>query len=329
MPNAFMNLIAKVLAFSDAISNSNPLLKNVDWDREQLGIPVTDPRATPYTIDPQATFLVFNGQRTTAIDGTTAFTVTLSPLDPSTYRFTAVSGTPPGLRTNRNLALNGSAVTIAVNANQTVNISVVSAADFTGTIVGDIVFIPGPITGDAATPFSALNQGFWQVLSVVTSKNLVLTRLPGQSFSGTSETQTLTASSQVQAFSAAGVQVGDIVDITAGFSVGTRTTFVVKTVTATFFEIVASTPIALDTSVLPGATGLIFYTLGRTFLYIEVDQEAAVQVNNDVGQTQRVAPIIPADPLNVGIYMKKGPAYALSIVNRTVFPLHALVISAL
>jgi len=328
---SLLNLTTKIVAFSDQVASSNPLQKNVDWTRDIQGIFVSNPKSDGFTVDPGSSLLIFNGLRTTTIDGTTTFAVTLSSLDQSVYRFTVTAGTPMGTRTDRALTLNGIAVTFAANINQTADVTVPALApfDFSAVSAGDTVFVPGPTTGDASTPFSVLNQGFWQVLSVVNSKHLVLARFAGEQFSGTSETQTLTASSQFQAFSSTGVQVGDTVDISAGFSPGTHRTFVVKTVTSQFFEIVSTTPIAQESGIMPGATGLIFYTQGRTFLYIETDQEAAVQVNNDFGQTQRISPIVAADPAQVGVYMKRGAVFALTLVNRSTSPLHALVISAL
>jgi len=328
---SFLNLTTKITAFSDQVINNNPLLKNVDWTRDQQGILVTDPKSIPFTIDPNSSLLIFNGLRTTTIDATTTFAVSLSILDPSTYRFTVTAGTPMGTRTDRALTLNGIALTLTVLTNATLDVVVQTGALFNlGSVQsGDTVFIPGPLTGDAVTPFNALNQGFWQVLSIISATHIVLVRPAGQSFSGATETQTLTANSQFQAFSAAGVQVGDTVDITAGFSQATRRTFTIKTVTSQFFEIVSATPLALDTGIQPGAAGMIFYNNGRTFLYIEADQEAAVQVNNDTGLTQRISPIIAGDPANVGVYMKRGNTFALTLVNRSQSPLHALVISAL
>lgn len=327
---AFLNTFFKIQAYGDTSINSNPKLKYVDWQRDMMGVIVDDPGSKPYTVDPGASKVIFNGTRSTTIGSATAFDVTLSPLDPSRYRFTWNGGQNPGLRTDRGLQLNGEAVTIAVNANSTVNMSVpaLSAHDFTTVVGGDIVFIPGTSTGDSAGPFSILNEGFWQVLAVVSSTNIVLSRPVGVSFGATSETKTLTSNAQLQAFSANGVQVGDVVDISAGFPLALERAFELVTVTSTFFEVESSSALPVTPGNVPGVSGMIFYSDPKNFIYIEVDQEAAIQVNGDTGQSNRLSPIEAGNPSAPGMYMKRGVTWSLTIVNRSQVTLNAFVIQS-
>jgi len=328
--DAFLNVTRKIQAYGDKTINSNPRLRYVDWNRDNSGVIVSDPKSQAYEVDPGATLLIFNGTRSTTIGVATAFDVSLSSIDPSRYRFTWNGGSNPGLRTDRALTLNTIAVTFTVNPNNTVNVTVPSLApfDFTGMLGGDIVFIPGPTTGDGATPFSVLNQGFWQVLAVITTKNLVLARPAGVSFDATGETQTLTSNSQFQAFSANGVQVGDVVDINNGFPLAIERAFPIVTVTSTFFEVESTLPLPVIAGNIPGTTGMVFYTNAKSYLYIEVDQEAAVQVNGDTGQSNRLSPIEPGNSDKPGWYEKFGVTWALSIVNRSSVSLNAVVITA-
>jgi hypothetical protein len=221
-------------------------------------------------------------------------------------------------------------VTMTVLANQTMNVAVpaLSAHDFTGVVVGDTVFLPGISTGDISSPFSVLNAGFWQVLAVISTIRIVLGRLPGVNFSGTTETQTPTTNLQLQAYSTAGVQAGDVVDISNGFPLSLEKSFTIDVVTSTFFEIVSTMPLPLVTGNIPGISGIVFYFDAKSFLYVEADQEAAVQVNGDGGQSNRLSPIEPNNTDLPGIYMKRGATWSLSIVNRSTTTLNVVCIHA-
>lgn len=326
--DAFLNVTMKLLAFGDKSLNSNPRLRYVDWNRDASGIQVRDPKAESHSIDPGATKLIFDGTRATTISGSSAFAVSLSPLDPSRYRLTWTGGTNPTFRTDRSLALNGIAVTIAVQANSTIIMSVPAGPDFTGVNAGDTVFIPDASTGDTAGPFSPLNGGFWQVLAVLSSTSLSLARFAGVDFAATNEVVTVTSAPQLQAFSTAGVQVGDKVDISAGFATSTRKTFDVVAVTSTFIEVISTTALPPETGITPGTTGMIFYTDSKSVIYVEVDQEACIRLNGSTDNSQRLSPIEAGNPDRPAPYFKRGPAWSLSIVNRAPVTLNVVVIHA-
>jgi len=328
--DATLNVTLKILAFGDRNVNSNPRLRYVDWSRDASGIQVRDPKVEAHAIDPGATKLIFDGTRATSIALSTAFSVTLSPLDPSRYRITWTGGTNPTFRVDRGLTLTGIAATFLVYANNTVNLSVpaLAAFDFSSVSPGDTVFIPSTASGDPAGPFSPLNGGYWQVLAVLDSKNLSMARFAGSDFEAVNETVTLTANSQLQAYSTTGVQTGDRVDISAGFAAATRKTFEIVTVTSTFIEVMSTTALPPETGVTPGTSGMIFYTDAKSFLYIEGDQEAAVRLNGSTDNSQRMSPIEAGNPDRPGQYLKRGPAWSLSIVNRAPVTLNVVVLHA-
>jgi hypothetical protein len=201
-----------------------------------------------------------------------------------------------------------------------------ASPEFAGVVVGDTVFVPNTNTGDSANVFSAANSGYWTVISVVSTSSLQLARPAGEDFAATPETQTPVSAAQVQIFSASGVQVGDAVDISAGFSFSD--TFTVAAVTANFFEVVSSKIIPSEVGVTPGASGMIFYTDTKNFLYVEVDQEAVVRLNGASGNFDRLSPREPGSPTMPGVFMKLGPVWSLVIVNRSTVTLSALVIHA-
>lgn len=225
------------------------------------------------------------------------------------------SGAPAALRTLRSFNSSGVPITFTINNNATADVTI-GSGNFNAT-VGDNVWVPGPTTGDMPTPFNVLNQGLWVVISASTTK-ISLTRLAGMAFSGVSETQTPTSNSQFIIFSSAGVQVGDSVDISAGFSLVTQATYIVTSVTPTTFEFVSTNELPLEVGILPGSTGLTFYGSTKRFVRIEVDQEAVVRFNNDTTNNTRLSPLSAGDPEQVAWIEKAfGPTWQLVIVNRS------------
>jgi hypothetical protein len=326
--DATLNVVTKILAFADAEISSNPRLKAVDWLRDISGVPVADPQSELYTIAPGGSRTVFDGTFASTIDGTTTFDLSLSTLESSRYRMTHTGGTAPGIRTGRGLTLNGIAVTFTVNANGTVTITVPPGSDFTNVQVGDNLFVPHTTTGDSSSPISVLNAGYWEVLAKTSNTNITVVRPSGTDFEGVTQTVNLTSNTQIRAYSADGVQVGDSMDITAGFSLSTRKTFEVTAATDLFVEFTSTTPLAAQSGILPGATGLVFFDENKQFLYIEANQECAVRVNGDTGNFQRLSPPDASNSLMPAQYMRRGPTWLLSIVNLSSTSVNVVVIHA-
>ena len=328
--SAYLNLITKIQAFADQTATNNPRLRYVDWLRDMSGLTVDNAQAEAHTIEGEGSKTIFSGTRSTTLDGTTSWSVELSSLSPSRYRFTWTGGTGPTLRTSRSLTLDTEEITFTVNANATLSVSVDAGSTSTlaAVTVGDHIFIPHTTTGDAANVINVANAGFWSVLSKADSRNVVLERLAGEDFNGYSETVTLTENAQFVAFSSSGVQAGDAVTISAGFAIGAKKTFDVDLVTDTWFEVISTTALAEETSIEPGAAGMIFYSDNKQFIYIEADQDCVVRVNGDTGDYQRISPIDASEVNRPGVWMKWGPTWSLSGVNKTAQDLRINVIYA-
>lgn len=304
-----------LVIYEDTNANNNPLFRYVDWRKTTPSVEVTNPLSRRYTLPPDSSLLVFSGVQTTSIDGTSTFSISLNPVLASTYRITHTGGTAPAFRTDRALTLSGSTITVAVNNNATATFTT-SAGSFLAVQVGDVVFVPTAATGDAVSPFSALNGGYWVVLARIAA-TVTLARPAGVGFSGVSEAVLLTANSQLQAFSSAGVQVGDTIEISAGFSPITQKAFVVSSVTPSRVEFMSAESLPLETGIMPGAAGMIFYNDAKRFLRIEVDQEAAVRLNGDTSNNVRLSPIAISDENNVAWMESWGTSWSLEVVNRS------------
>lgn len=326
---AKLTIANKFMAFMDAEATSQPQLKAFDWALSIKAATVNDPKMYAGSIPAGSSQIIFDGQRSTSIDGTTAFTSSLSTLDAGTrYRFTWTGGTSPGLRTDRGLTLSGQNLTVVLNADSTVNFQL-GGGTFGTTAVGDTIYIPGAATGDGApTPISATNTGFWVVLAVLGATNIQCARLPGESFTASGETVALTANTQFQAFSAAGVQVGDSVRISAGFAQASRRTYTVDRVTSTWFEVRSTVPIAAESGKLPGAAGMVFYTDAKRLVHVEVDQEALARFDADVGDSGTMSPVQPGDKTQPGWRTAMGSVYKLVVVNQSGVTLNFICLTA-
>lgn len=320
---SLISLFSRIYAYGDAGAISNPTLRHFDWSRKVEGQTIDRATSETFEIPPGETLELFSGVRSLGVDGTTAFDISINAQKPGVYRVTAVSGTAPGFRTSRALALNGEVVTVTINNNATARfaLSSISAGTFAAVNVGDVVFVPSVATGDGASPFSALNGGFWSVIgkgpvSAVPNKALTLVRLAGEEFEGAAEVVTLTSNNQLTAHSAAGVQVGDKVDISAGFSSVSWQTYEISAVTPSWIEFTSGANLPLESSIIPGAAGITVYTHAKRFLRVEVDREAVARLNGSTDNSCRLSPVIAGDAENAGWFESWGTTFSLSIVNR-------------
>jgi hypothetical protein len=339
---AFLNLNVSIVGYEDTPPTSAPLLQDVDWTRPLRGVSVTAPGRVPVAPIPAGgSITVLNGTRTLTVDGTTAFTVTLDPLDATQYFLTWTAGTTPGFRADRGLTLNGDTLSVTPQANGSVLFSITNLVlgSFAGVNVGDNVWIPGVSTGDPSGPFNPINEGLWVVLSTVDSQNVILVRPPGSTLGYLAQTGVvITANIQLQAFSAAGVQVGDQVDISLGATLPSPliNTFDVTGVTGQRLQIRSTNPLPVPSTITPTAAGIVVYSQAYNFIYLEADQDCAVQANGDTSMNQRMSPWVPGGACSLapgalgkpGQYMKTGPTWELTIVNRSVNTLNVVLIVA-
>lgn len=312
-----LSFFLKVLGYDDLPQTNNPTRRGINLDIAQANVPVDNPQTQAFQIDPGDAVTVVDGTRATGINGTTSFNLTLSPLDPSIYRATwAGAGASPAFRTDRAIDCTGIALTLAANPNLTVTVTAGSGTPFSAVLAGDVVFIPGTMTGDAAGPFNSLNEGFWTVLSA-TSTVLTLARDPGIVWSGASEVVTPAAAIDIQAFTSTGVQIGDTVDISAGFAAAAQRAFDVTAVNPKWIEFRSTAPLGEESGVVPTASGFIVYTSRKRHTAILADQEIVVRYNGDTGNLNRVEPLLAGQLGFEGYQVKFGTVWKLVIYNRS------------
>lgn len=315
---SLLNRTSHIVVYDDIQqAPSSPQRRIADWKRANTRVPVLSPKSQSFEIAPLSESVIFNGIRSLTHDNTSQYDLALvSASLPSQYRIKWTgTGTAPGFRTNRNLTLTGGTLTTVLNANQTITVTHSGGAVFGAVQVGDVVHIAGTLTYETG-PSDTLNQGDWTVLSANTT-TLVLAREVGSVFTGASEAVALVSNDNVVAYSATGVQVGDTIDISGGFSVSSRTAYKISTVTAKFIEFTSTVALAQELAVIPGAASLSIYSSSVRYLYIETTQNCAIKLNGQTDEGNRLEPLIPGDTEKVGFFEKWGTSFSLSVKNRS------------
>jgi len=317
--NVILNVNSNACAYGDTTVNSNPKRRFFDWQRNYNGIMVQNPKSEQYTVPARQMINLFNGTRATTVGANTAFD--LDFLSDSRYRFTYVSGQNPGLATDVGLSFTSVTFIVTVNANSTLTIVAQGGATpFTGVASGHTLYIYG-VNDGVVGAFNGQNAGEWKVLSSATGNTLVLSRFSGTTFDGVSETVTCSATNNMMAYLLSVVQVGDKVSIDAGFQIDAQRSYSVAAVTPKWFEVVSTEPLVDETAVVPGTSGLSFYSQMKRFVRLETDQEAKVYFNGSVDEHQIVSPWVAADPEQTGWLERCGPVWNATVYNRSLTPM--------
>lgn len=308
-----LSLSVYLNAYSDGQPSNSPGMNNFKWNRDINSMLVENPINQANTIAPGETRALFNGTRTLAQDGTTQYSISLKPLTTNTYVLANVAGTAPNFRVPRVTgADNTTQVTVVVNGPiVTFSSTGGTAFNLSSTVVGDQVAI--------GSNFNVLNQGIFTIIAKTTTSFTV------EILTGTNEGPiTLSAASQIQICSAAGVQVGDMLVISGGFSPATQGSYEVAAVYANSLEFIATGLLPIESNIQTQAIAL--YSDAKTLVYIESDSAVHVILNGvDIGQIEPFtinSGLIPSVGQKVipGIFMLKSTIYSLSVLNSGLNP---------
>ena len=326
---SFANVRVAIQVYDDPSTISNPQLRHADWNRLQMSLPCSKATSQAYTLLPAESVTVIDGSRALTADATTQIALTTSTLSDDRYRMTwTATGTNPGFRTNRAFAAATYTLAVVLNTNGSITISSGAGPNYAAVVVGDTVLIPGVTTGDVVGPFDTLNEGYWTVLTK-TSGSMTLVRPTGDAFTAAAQPAVaVTSNSQIQVMSSAGIQVGDTIEISGGFSTSAWHSCTVLSVAAVSIDIQSSTALGAETVLLGSTTAMLAYRDAKKLVYVESDQEVAVQVNGDTGQTQRVEPWEAAVDGMQGNYLKTGTTWKLVLLNRSSASASVVVVTA-
>ena len=317
------NILLGFLAYNDTNPGNNPLVRVFDLQFQLLGINCNKPLAQDLVIPPSSSLTLFNGTRTTSIDGTTAFNITMPYANQNTYRFQRSAGTQPQFRTNRAIAVdNTTELTASMNGPvMTLTNTSGTAPNLASVVVGDIARI------DSSSGLSTNNQGRFTIIGVTSNSISMI----NQSGVGEIATLTNTASNSFLIYSngSAGnqIQIGDQVLISAGFSPATFGTYTITEVTPFWFEVSIAAPngIPLETGIIPGASGMTFYSTSKSVVMVAAQDRCSVRVNGDATDSNLLEPQEIGNPSRPALYLKNGTVYSIVINNLSINPLSVIV----
>lgn len=291
-------------AYADSSASNNPSMSNFKWTRELDSLLVQNPLALSFTLAPGESRSLFSGVRNLAQDNTTEYSISLKPLTTSTYVLSAVSGTLPNFRTPRStgadattqitVTTNGPLVTFASTGGTALNLA--------GVQVGDSVVI--------GSQFNPANQGTWKLIAFTTTSLTVENELAsaegpitlGSGFAN-----------QLQVFSALGVQAGDTLKISGGFSPVTQDSYQVSAVYANSVEFNAISVLPQESSIQTQAIAIYFES--KQLVYLESDQNCSMNINGDAAGD--IEPWIVGNATKPGVYMRKSTMFSMTVTNTS------------
>jgi hypothetical protein len=174
--------------------------------------------------------------------------------------------------------------------------------DTTALVIGDSVRI--------GTLFNVLNQGEWKVIAKAANSFTVENEV------GVNEgpiTLTSDFANQIQAYSSTGVQKGDTIVIQSGFSPVTWGSYDVTDVTANYVEFYSTDVLPTESNIT--STDLAIYSSAKNLVYLESDQNTALQINGN--QVATVQPFVINNATQPGVFMLKSTIWNLTITNSS------------
>jgi len=324
--SSIISIITQLLSYSDGTGTTdNPNLRNFDWSRYINAVAINNPASDKVTILPNQSKVLFDGLRDNPLDATSVLEI--ESLGSSIYRLSVTSGSS-GFRDPRSIT-NLQDCTVTINNSSVATFTFSPTTAFPDTVVGDIMRVSGVRTYD--TPpfsFNDLNSGLWSIIAV--SGNVIqAVRRKGVAFEGAAEAVTAISATELQIYSADGVQAGDKFDIKGAFSTASQRVYEVLCVSpaAILFTSAISIPeeanVAYPDPVVNGHS-LVFYSNAKRLIYMEVDQDVAVRFNGDPGDTNKVSPIEVSNSNLVGYLHKTGITYKTEVVNKSINPVSVL-----
>lgn len=303
---------------SSACGGSNSPSKNFfKWTRENQSS-ISQALSETFQIAPGESQTLFSGTVSLAQDGTTQYSLALAPFQSNIYQLTNTGGTAPQFRTLRTIGTDATTqVTTSVNGP-------ILTYTFTGGTLPSLSSVqPGDnvLIGNA---FNSLNQGstgIWQIISKTSTSFSVVNP------SGYVEGPITLGSSfanQIRIFSADGVQIGDTLVISSGFSPVSWGSYQITLVTDYYLYFSFTGQLPSESGIL---TEVAVYSVAKTMVYCESDQNLTLTLNGgSPGPT--IVPIVSNGSVFPGMFLLNGSVYSLSVTNNSINVANVTLLSA-
>ena len=276
-------------------SSNSPSKNFFKWTRENQ-TSVSGGLSETFQIAPGATQSLFSGVVSLTQDGTTQYFLALAPFQTSIYQLTNTGGTAPTFRTLRSIGTDATTqVTTSVNGP-------ILTYTFTG---GTLPSLSSVQPGDnvlIGSDFNQLNQGstgIWQIISVT-----------GTSFSVVNPTGYIEGpitlgsdyANQVRIFSADGVQIGDTLVISGGFSPVSRNSYQITLVTDYYVQFSYLGSLPSESGIL---TEVAVYSVAKSMIYMESDQNLSITMNGILSGAN-IVPQVANGSVFPGLFLQNG-----------------------
>lgn len=302
MPN--FNFLVFLNAYEDSQSSNNPSMSNFKWNRNINGLSVENPQSSAFSLAPGETKTLFNGTRTLAQDNTTEYSLALKALTSNTYVLSWTGGAAPNFRSPRTTGADATTqVTVALNG---------PLATFTST--GGTSFsliVGGVVVGDyvrIGNLFNQANQGEYKIVALTATSFTVeneLAAVEGPITLGSG------FASQIQIYSALGVQIDDTLVISGGFSPVTQGSYKITSVAANFLEFYSADALPQEGPITTQAIAV--YSSAKRLVYLEADKHCSITLNGVSGDD--IEPLIMNNNVIHGIFMRTSLMYSMSVTN--------------
>lgn len=296
-----MNVLVYLNAYKDSNPSNNPNLNNFKWQRELQGLSAEKPQSVEFCLAPGESRTMFDGQRTLLSDNTSEFSISLK--NGSTYSIQNTAGTSPNFRTPRSIntdstteitvTVSGSLMTMQATAGTIMSTSSVNVGDEVSVGIG----------------FNAANRGRFKILSKTADSITV------ENSSAVAEGPILLDvdfADDIRIYSAAGVQKGDKIKLSSGFSLNSQNTYEITGVQDNLVEFFSSAVLAEEADLVnPSIT---IYSSAKKLVYVETDKPVNVSINNVT--ESKIEPFIEGNNSLPGILLKRSTMWEMTITNN-------------
>lgn len=304
-----LNLLVHLNGYQDANASNNPSQNNFKWQRDFQGLNINEPASKSLTLPAGQTASLFSGSVSTSADNSTTWNIALKAGTSQTYVISKASGTSPAFRTAR---VSGADATTQVTVVKNANLLVFSSTGGTalnliagGVAVADEVRI--------GTAFNVVNQGKFKILAR-TATSFTIENPAGQAEGPI--TLGSGFADQINIFSANGVQVGDKVDIVAGFSSVSFGTYEITDVSPDSIEIYSVDSLPAESGVSNNPSAFLIYRDAKSFVYIESDKALQIQIDGSASPN-KLQPMIAGTTLVPGVFMSSSSMKSLNVTNMS------------
>lgn len=298
-----LNLQIGLNSYADKVETNQNLLNHFKWLRSVSGVLVDNPESSELLISAGDTLTLFNGSVVISQDNTTKYSISL--MASGVYKLSYSNGAAPQFRTERILGLdNTSEVTFTKNGP-------LMTATFTDGTLPNLATV---LVGDE---IRIVNIGIYKVLGKTSNS------ISWENESGVEQTIVLNSSADIRVYSSSGVQRGQKVSITNGFSVASYGDYEITDASPDFLVFNSTKTLPEESDILSQVS---IYKSEKKILFLESTSEITVLINGS-NQT-KVSPLISSSSNHPGLLLLTGSMYSAEILNSGIQEVTIYYISA-